>query len=141
MTAFSRATDSGTSSTTRRRNRHVAQVEELVAVQVGHRLHDLLARGVALLDEDLVDLAAVVLGDGLRLGQLLLADDASPDQKIAQVCHGRTASMRSVPEWSERLSELPRGHERSATNPQIGSDLARRMTTGTAPPQNALEKR
>ena len=27
----------------RRRNRHVAQVEELVAVHVGHRLHDLLA--------------------------------------------------------------------------------------------------
>ena len=88
MTAFSRATDSGTSSTTRRRNRHIAQVEELVAVHVGHRLHDLLARGVALLDEDFVDLAAIVLGDGLGLGQLLRADDAPPNQKFAQICHG-----------------------------------------------------
>ena len=77
----------------RRRNRHIAQVEELIAVHVGHRLHDLLAGGVALLDEDLVDLAAVVLGDGLRLGQLLRADDAPPDEKFAQVCHDRTAQL------------------------------------------------
>ena len=53
------------------RNRHVAQIEELVAVHVGHRLHDLLARRVALLDQDLVHLAAIGFGDGLRLGQLL----------------------------------------------------------------------
>ena len=67
----------------RRRNRHVAQVEELVAVHVGHGLHDLLAGGVALLDENLVDLAAIVLGDGLRLGQLLRADDAAPNKIFA----------------------------------------------------------
>ena len=86
----------------RRRNRHVAQVEEFVAVHVGHRLHHLLARGVALLDEDLVDLAAVLLGDGLRLGQLLGADDATSNEVFAQVCHDCTASMLAVPQFSER---------------------------------------
>ena len=73
-----------------RRNRHVAQVEELVAVQVGHGLHHLLARGVALLDQDFMHFAAVGLGQRPRFGKLVLADDASLDEKIAQVFgHGR----------------------------------------------------
>ena len=71
----------------RGRNRHVAQIEELVAVQVGHRLHDLFAGGVALLDQDLMDLAAIVLGNSLRLGQLIRPNDAPTDKKFAQVCH------------------------------------------------------
>jgi hypothetical protein len=49
-------------------------------VHIGHGLHDLLAGGIALLDKDLVDLAAVVLGNGLRLGELFRADDAAPNE-------------------------------------------------------------
>ena len=39
-----------------------------------------------------MDLAAVVLGDGLGLGQLLRANDAAPNEKFAQICHGDVAS-------------------------------------------------
>ena len=130
----------------RRRNRHVVQIEELVAVQVGHRLHDLLAGGVALLDEDFVDLAAIVLGEGLGLGKLLLADDPPLDEKIAQVffCHRRTAlDVCSGSRESELVLSHSEGPNATASPCAREATPIRRRARRplAAARQNALEKR
>ena len=56
--AFSRATDSGTSSITIGRDDHFVQVDEVQAVLLGHGPHDLLAGAVAQPDQGVVDLHA-----------------------------------------------------------------------------------
>ena len=58
MTTFSRATDSGTSSMTDGGNGDIGQVDGLHAVKLGHGLHDVVMRGVAELDEAVLELGA-----------------------------------------------------------------------------------
>jgi hypothetical protein len=41
-----------------------------------------------LLDENIVNLAAVGFGDSLGLGQLFWADDSASNEKFTQICHG-----------------------------------------------------
>jgi hypothetical protein len=56
-------------------------------MHIGHGLHDLLAGGVALLHENLVNLTTILFGNGCSFSQLFGADDAPPYQEFAQVCH------------------------------------------------------
>ena len=84
-TAFSRATDSGTNSTTEAGIDDLVEVDVVQAVLLGHRPHDLFAGGVAEADQGVGQLDARFLGHLLGFGQLVGADDLLADEDFGVI--------------------------------------------------------
>ena len=78
--AFSRATDSGTNSTTEGGIDDFAEIDVVQAVLLGHRPHHFFARGIAQPDQGVGQLHARLGGHLLGFGELLGADDALADE-------------------------------------------------------------